>query len=87
MRQLLKKETPWEWTPEIDGDFKNLKKEITESPYLAHFDPKKDNYVTTDACNTGVGATLWQKREKHSDRSHLLVDVSLTVRGNMLLMN
>ena len=61
MRQLLKKETPWERTPEIDGDSENLKKEITESPSLAHFDPMKENYVTTDACNTGLGATLWQK--------------------------
>ena len=48
-------------TPEVDGDFENLKKEITESPCLAHFDPKKDTYVTTDACNTGLGATLWQR--------------------------
>ena len=61
MRQFLKKETRWEWTPEIDGDFENLKKEITESPCLAHFDPKKDNYVPTDACNTGLGATLLQR--------------------------
>ena len=52
------------WTPEIDEDFENLKKEITESPCLAHFDPKKANYVTTDACNTGLWATLWQKGEK-----------------------
>ena len=22
--------------------------------------PKKDNFITTDACNTGLGATLWQ---------------------------
>ena len=50
-----------EWTPEIIEDVENLKKEMTESPCLAHFDPKKDNYVTTDACNTGLGATLWQK--------------------------
>ena len=28
---------------------------------MAHFDPKKENYVTTDACNTALGATLWQK--------------------------
>ena len=62
MRRLLKKETRWEWTPEVNEDFENLKKkEITESPCLAHFDPKKENYVTTDACNTGLGATLWQK--------------------------
>ena len=57
----LKKEISWEWKPEIYHDFENFKKEITESPCLAHFDPKKDNYVTTDACNTGLGATLWQK--------------------------
>ena len=61
MRKLLKKDAEWDWTPEIDEDFKNLKKEITEAPCLAHFDPKKDNYITTDACNTGLGATLWQK--------------------------
>ena len=62
MRRLLKKETRWEWTPEVNEDFENLKKkEITESPCLAHFDPKKENCVTTDACNTGLGATLWQK--------------------------
>ena len=61
MRKLLKKETSWEWTPEVNEDFENLKKEITESPCLGHFDPKKENYVTTDACNTGLGATLWPK--------------------------
>ena len=57
MRKVLKKES----TLEINEDFENLKTEITESPCMAHFDPKKDNYVTTDACNTGLGATLWQK--------------------------
>ena len=61
MRRLLRKETRWEWTPEVNEDIKNLKKEITESPCLAHFDPMKENYVTIDACNTGLGATLWQK--------------------------
>ena len=61
MRKLLRKDTKWEWTPEIDEDFEKLKKEITEAPCLAHFDPQKENYITTDACNTGLGATLWQK--------------------------
>ena len=61
MRKLLKKDVIWEWTKEINDDFEQLKKEITEAPCLAHFDPKKDNFITTDACNTGLGATLWQK--------------------------
>ena len=49
------------WTAEVNDDFEKLKKESTEAPCLAHFDPKRDNYITTDACNTGLGATLWQK--------------------------
>ena len=40
---------------------RKVEKDITEAPCLAHFDPKRDNYITTDACNTGPGATLWQK--------------------------
>ena len=61
MRRLLKNGVNWEWTPEINGDFGKFKKVITEAPCLAYFDPKKDNYKTTDACNTGLAATLWQK--------------------------
>ena len=45
----------------IDENFEKLKREITGAPCLAHFDPKGDNYITTDACNTRLGATLWQK--------------------------
>ena len=59
--RVLKKDTKWEWTTETKKDFGNLKKEITEAPGPAQFDPQKDNYVTIDACNTGLGATLWQK--------------------------
>ena len=59
-RKLLKKDTNWEWTAEINNDFENRKKEITDAPCWAHFD-RKDNYVITDACNTCLGATLWQK--------------------------
>ena len=87
MRKLLKQETCWEWTPEIDKDFENLKKEITESPCLVHFDPKKDYYVTTDTCNTGLGQHSGKKKEKYSDQLHSLVDSSLIVRGNTLLKN
>ena len=65
MRRLLKKDTKWEWTKEINDDFEQLKKEITEAPCLAHFDPKKDMFITTDACNTGLGATLWQKEDEN----------------------
>ena len=65
MRRLLTKDTKWDWTKEIIDDFEQLKKEITEAPCLAHFDPKKDNFITTDACNTGLGATLWQEENEN----------------------
>ena len=61
MRRPLKKDVKGECTKEIYDEFDQLKEENTEAPYLAHFDPKQDNYITTDACNTGLGATLWQK--------------------------
>ena len=61
MRKLLKKDVKRDWTLEIGEDFEKLKKEITEAQCLAHFDPKRDNCITTDACNAGLGSTLWQK--------------------------
>ena len=41
MRRLLKKDTKWEWTKEINDGFEQLKKEKTEAPCRAHFDLKK----------------------------------------------
>ena len=61
LRRLLKKDTNWERTRKINDDFQRLKLEITGAPCLAHFDLKKDNYITTDACNTGLGAKPRQK--------------------------
>ena len=52
----------------MNEDFENLKKEITEAPGLAHFDPKKDNYVTTDASNTGLGRYCCRGKVKYSDQ-------------------
>ena len=68
MRRLLEKGVKWKWTQEKDDDFEQLKKEITEAPCLAHFDPKKDNYVTTDACNTGLGQLYGKKRVRFLDQ-------------------
>ena len=64
MRKFPKKDVKWEWTKEINDDFEQLKQEITKTPCLAHFDPKKENFITTDACNTGLGATLWQNENE-----------------------
>ena len=65
MRRLLKKDVKWEWTEEINDNFEQLKKEIPEAPCLAHFHPKKENFITTYACNTGLGATLCQREKRN----------------------
>ena len=62
MRQFLKKGTKWEWTEERNTDFNSLKKELTTQPCLAHYNGNKENIVTTDACNTGLGKALWQRK-------------------------
>ena len=63
MRQSLKKGTIWEWTKERIIDFiESLKKELPTQPCLAHYNGYKDNIVTSDACNTGIGIALWQRQ-------------------------
>ena len=64
LKKLLKKQNKWEWTEEQTNAFNNLKKLITQLPYLAHYNPKSENILTTDASTKGLGATLWQK-QKH----------------------
>ena len=68
MGRLLKNGIKWKWTPEIDDNFEQLKKEITEALSLAHFDPKRDTYVTTDACNAGLGQLYGKKRVRFLDQ-------------------
>ena len=52
MRQLLKKESKWNWTDDRDTDFKKIKQERTSLSCLAHHNGNKENIVTTDACIT-----------------------------------
>ena len=60
MRQLLKKNTEWEWTEERENDFRKVKETLAELPCLTHFSPKRENIITTDASKHGLGAILWQ---------------------------
>ena len=44
MRQLLKKDTEWEWTEERENDFKKVKEILAELPCLSHFIPETRKY-------------------------------------------
>lgn len=43
--------------------FDRLKKALTNSPILTHFDPEKPHAVYSDACKTGIGGLLVQKED------------------------
>ena len=63
MRQLLRKETEWNWTGREQEDFSGIKKLITEKLRLAHFARDRDDILTTEASRTGLGITLWEKKQ------------------------
>ena len=62
LRQLLKRNNEWIWTPEHSETFTQLKNKITEIPFLAHYNSNLPNTITTDASTKGLGATLWQEQ-------------------------
>ena len=62
LRQLLKKNNPWDWTNEHSEAFEQIKEKITKIPCLAHYNTSYPNVLTTDASTKGLGATLWQEQ-------------------------
>ncbi|CCO36090.1 Retrotransposable element Tf2 155 kDa protein type 2 [Rhizoctonia solani AG-1 IB] len=63
LHNLVKKETPWNWTEREQAAFKGLKKAITEAPVLAHANPDKAYFLETDALGAALGSVLSQRQE------------------------
>lgn len=60
LTQLLRKDTSFEFTPEITRCFEKCKSLLTLDPILAYPDFTKDFILTTDASDFAVGAVLSQ---------------------------
>lgn len=58
LRELLRKDIAWHWNEILDREFNELKKEITESPVLTYFNPKRQLILTVDASKYAVGAAI-----------------------------
>ena len=63
MRQLLKRNTVFLWTPEIEEEFQQAKKILTLEMLIKPFDPTLPTHVLTDASRLhGLGYLLLQHK-------------------------
>lgn len=60
MTNLLRKNTPFQWTEATQLAFEALKASLVSAPTLALPDFTKPFVIETDACEYGVGAVLQQ---------------------------
>jgi transposase InsO family protein len=60
IRQLLREKQEWIWDEPQQQAFTKLKAILTSDKVLAPYDPKLETILSTDACNSGLGAALFQ---------------------------
>ncbi|GBG91862.1 hypothetical protein CBR_g53753 [Chara braunii] len=61
LTDLIRLDTPWEWTDECEAAFRHLKHALTHYEVLKLPDSDKPFIVTTDASQYGIGAVLAQQ--------------------------
>ena len=63
IRELSKEKVPFNWGPEHQAAFKQMKKEIARATILAYYNPKKETILQTDASIKRLGACLLQDQK------------------------
>lgn len=60
LRMLFKKKKkiPWQWGPNHEQEFLNLKNLISSAPVLTYFDPNKPLSLSVDASSESLGAVI-----------------------------
>ena len=74
IRELSKDKVPFNWGPEHQAAFKQIKKEIVRSPILAYYNPKKETILQTDTSIKGLGACLLQDQKPVYFMSNVLTE-------------
>src|SRR6187401_58385 len=63
LTELLKKDKKFEWTPQCESSFLELKRRLTSAPVLVPPDFSKDFIIYCDASRQGLGCILMQDRQ------------------------
>ena len=63
IRELSKDKVPFNWGPEHQAVFKQMKKKIVRAPIHAYYNPKEETILQTDASIKGLGACLLQDQK------------------------
>ncbi|KAJ8708897.1 hypothetical protein PYW07_013501 [Mythimna separata] len=74
LRNLLKKDTVWTWDENHSQCLKKLKDEITNSPVLAHYNPKIALVLSVDSSKSALGAVILQKNKPIAYSSKTLTE-------------
>lgn len=68
MRKLLKSNTPFVWTEEMQNEFDKTRTMLSSSATRAFFDEKAETLIYTDASNTALGAIMTQIGEDGKEK-------------------
>ena len=63
IREPCKDKVPFNWGPEHQDAFKQIKHEIIKAPILAFYNPRQETVLQTDASVKGLGACLLQDQK------------------------
>ncbi|XP_063586309.1 uncharacterized protein LOC134763680 [Penaeus indicus] len=72
MRSLLKSDTHYVWTSDMQKEFDTLKSAVKNHMDNVHFDPSKKIYIETDATQKGLGIVMHQDGKPVKFLSHSL---------------
>ena len=65
LRALLRKDVSWQWHPEHDKAWEDVKQILSNHPVLQYYDETKPLKVSTDASKDGIGSALLQEVDGH----------------------
>ena len=75
---LLQKNVDWNWSKSCDIAFSSIKKLLTSSIALAHYDPVVPLILAADASNVGVGAVIYHRYPDGTERAIAHASKTLT---------